>query len=417
MKNLFVTFLDQLNVRHTETYSKQYYNEHPHKNNLYGISKMLSDYGVNNVGTRIPPDKDSNIGEIQTLFIAQFSSDFVAVHQVDPENVSFVWKGIKYVLSITKFVEAWTGVVILAETTEKSIEPDYREHKQAELVSRLKKIALFASLGLIVAFAYIYYMYYTNHGISLILLVNLAGMYIAWMLLLKQMHIQSQYADKICSLFKQKDCNNVLESKAANQWGIVELSEIGFGYFAANVLLLLLFPTLINSIALLNILTLPFTLWIVWYQKVMIHKRIDDLLKQVKNNIMVQYIISSFGENLNSTNKNLIAACLEDKEGSVIQLFCDWCESGKQLTDEYFTHLSLTIANPAIEVEFQKHKAWRKKSQLRSIPTVFVNGYKLPESYKIEDLRFFYEFGFMILTDYISKCFLLIFLKFYNYED
>jgi len=47
------------------------------------------------------------------------------------------------------------------------------------------------------------------------------------------------------------------------------------------------------------------------------------------------------------------------------------------------------MENPKIEVEFQKHKAWQAKNQLRGTPTVLVNGYQLPESYKIDDLRYF----------------------------
>ena len=63
------------------------------------------------------------------------------------------------------------------------------------------------------------------------LLVNMVGVYISWLLLQKQMHVENRYADKICSLFKQKDCNNVLETKAAKLFGIIGWSEIGFSYF------------------------------------------------------------------------------------------------------------------------------------------------------------------------------------------
>jgi protein-disulfide isomerase len=51
--------------------------------------------------------------------------------------------------------------------------------------------------------------------------------------------------------------------------------------------------------------------------------------------------------------------------------------------------LDLDINNPDIETEFQKHEAWKEKTQLRATPTVLVNGYKLPDNYKIEDLRYF----------------------------
>ena len=85
----------------------------------------------------------------------------------------------------------------------------------------------------------------------------------------------------------------------------------------------------------------------------------------------------------------MIAACLADKDGFAIQIFNDWFENGKVLHDDFFKDLSLSMENPEIEVEFEKHEAWKKKTQIRATPTVLVNGHQLPESYKIEDLRYF----------------------------
>jgi protein-disulfide isomerase len=53
--------------------------------------------------------------------------------------------------------------------------------------------------------------------------------------------------------------------------------------------------------------------------------------------------------------------------------------------------MDLDMDNPEIEAEFQRHEARRKKTQVRATPTVLVNGYQLPENYKIEDLRYFME--------------------------
>ena len=52
------------------------------------------------------------------------------------------------------------------------------------------------------------------------------------------------------------------------------------------------------------------------------------------------------------------------------------------------------MTNPAIDAEFQKHESWREQTKLRATPTIIVNGYKLPENYKIEDLRYFTESEF-----------------------
>jgi len=53
--------------------------------------------------------------------------------------------------------------------------------------------------------------------------------------------------------------------------------------------------------------------------------------------------------------------------------------------------MNLDIENSKIEIEFQKHEAWRNNNQLRATPTLLVNGYQLPENYKVEDLRYFTE--------------------------
>jgi thiol-disulfide isomerase/thioredoxin len=111
-------------------------------------------------------------------------------------------------------------------------------------------------------------MLYNDLGITSLLVINLIGVYICYLLVLKQMHIRSRYADKICTLFSKSDCNNVLESDAAKLWGVFGWSEIGMGYFAANIVILLFLPKLIPYLVSINILALPYTVWSVWYQKI-----------------------------------------------------------------------------------------------------------------------------------------------------
>ncbi|MDR0231578.1 MAG: hypothetical protein LBI82_05605, partial [Dysgonamonadaceae bacterium] len=76
--NIFTSFLEELKVKHTSNFSNQYFNEHPHKYNLFGISKMLFDYGIENAGTRIV-DKEQDLLNIELPFIAHFGGDFVVV--------------------------------------------------------------------------------------------------------------------------------------------------------------------------------------------------------------------------------------------------------------------------------------------------------------------------------------------------
>ena len=66
-KNTLTSFLDLLNVKYTPSFTTKHLNEHPHKYNLYGLSEMLSDYGVENVATKIE-DKENSLFNIELPF-------------------------------------------------------------------------------------------------------------------------------------------------------------------------------------------------------------------------------------------------------------------------------------------------------------------------------------------------------------
>jgi len=358
---------------------------------------------------------------------------------------------------------------------------------------------------------------------SIILLLNLTGSYISYSLILRQMHISSRYTDKICSLFSKGDCNNILESDAAKLWSVFGWSEIGLGFFTANILLLLFVQNtllILNILALTNILTLPYGFWSIWYQKTKAHqwcplclivqiilwsifilncvfgfirvpefdlvtiqnsmfsvsiyavvifsltliipnlsrkkeieqakqemnsikadenvfrellikqpffevnkfdsqiyfgnpdaqlkiniltnpfcspcarmqKRVEKLLIDIKRKICLQYVFSSFSTDLDYADKYLIAAYLEKKQSEFERIIRDWFEKGVQLKEAFFRDLRLDINEMEVEIEFNNHEEWREKSRLKATPTILVNGYKLLDNYKIEDLRYFTEF-------------------------
>ena len=530
-KNVFVNFLALLGVRHTSSFSHQTYNEHPHKYNLYGLSEMLLNYGIQNAATQIE-DKENDIFNIEPPFVAHSGGSFVTVEKVDSNNVHFSSNDTKLSAPVSNFIKSWSGVILLAETSPESGEPDYHEHRKKDIIHTAQLSILALAVILILGVTYMDRALYTDWGISWLLLVNFAGIFVCSLLVLKQLHVQSRYVDKICTLFSQSDCNNVLESDAAKLWGVFGWSEIGLGYFTANIIMLLFLTPLMPWLAIINILALPFTIWSVWYQKVKaqqwcplclivqillwsifiinlafgyitlpiieenetifsqlfnypqfiivvcifvipifalnlllrklskgnhvvelrqeinsiktnedvfrallvqqpyyevaisdslilfgnpdaklritiltnpfcnpcakMHTRVRNLLKDTKDNICIQYVFSAFNESLEYANRYFIADYLEKGKETAWQLYSDWFEKGKALQETFFRDLHLDMTNPAIEVEFQKHESWREKTQLRATPTILVNGYKLPNNYKIEDLRYFTEFDVII---------------------
>jgi uncharacterized membrane protein len=265
-QNVFVAMLQYLNVKHTTQSSNKFYNEHPHKYNLYGISKMLSDYGVKNVGYKIE-DKESNIFNLPTPFVAFFGGSFIPVIKISSNNVHYNWNGKGVSITHEKFLQGWQDIALFAESDNNSIEPNYRENKRKEIFATTGKWLLFMLVVGVVIFQYTSKQLFENLGVSVLLVFNFIGVMLGCLLVLKQMRFNSSYSDKICSLFKIGDCNNVLETDAAKIFNLISWSEIGLGYFISNVILLLYTPELISFFVIINICALPYTLWSIWYQK------------------------------------------------------------------------------------------------------------------------------------------------------
>ena len=261
MNNILTSFLKALHVKCTSAYAEKLYEEHPHKYNLYGLSKMLEEYGIANVGVRI---NDKNIHSLETPFIAHIGNDFVVVNKVTDKQVNYHWRDKDIDVTVEQFKRLWSGVVLIAETDENSIEPDYQQHRRKYLLNLFQNLLL-AGIPLIVLL-WIFSKQGFQIANAVLFLLYVIGALTSLLLVQKQIYAHGQYADKICSLFKQKDCNNVLESDAAKVFGWISWSEIGLGYFLSNLLLMAACPALMPYLTFINILALTYTIWSVWYQ-------------------------------------------------------------------------------------------------------------------------------------------------------
>lgn len=260
--NVLISILDVLNVKYTTAYAEKLFNEHPHNNNLFGLSDMLNAYNIENTGIRIENTKD-NFNKIPRPFIAHLKNGFVAVEKSAAGQVHYVAGGKKLKLPVDEFLDAWSGYAVIPDGNANAAELDYKKH----LLERWVRI-LFAGLVVISLCAlYIRNGFYTDVRFNLILCLNLAGVCTGYLLLLKQMHFDSPLGDKICSAFRKSDCNGILSTRAAKLFGVLGLSEIGAGYFGSNVLLMLLAPGWTPLLLLINVCSLPFTFWSFWYQR------------------------------------------------------------------------------------------------------------------------------------------------------
>lgn len=261
---LLIEFLKLLDVKFTRKESEKLYREHPHKYNLYGLSDMLSRYNIENRSFNIE-EKEEFIEIMPPPYIA-YMGDFAIVSKVD-DFVHYIWKDKKLRMDKKNFIENWNGVVLLADPDENSIELGYKENYRKEIVAKLKKILL-----ILLLFSFILFSFYKSDiagdfGSVFLLIINMVGVVVSYMLLLKQMKVTSPFTDKVCSLLLEKnDCNDVLDSNASSFLSLFSWSEIGLSYFVGNIIILLFYPDLFLYLSVFNICALPFTVWSVWYQ-------------------------------------------------------------------------------------------------------------------------------------------------------
>ena len=122
------------------------------------------------------------------------------------------------------------------------------------------------------------------------------------------------------------------------------------------------------------------------------HERVEKLLAECGDKICIQYIFSSFDESLDESNKYLIAAYYQYDQKIQQQIYNEWFAGGKYKKEEFLEKYPVNINENNVTEQFNKHQQWKDETKLQATPTILVNGYKLPDNYKIEDLKFLTDF-------------------------
>lgn len=262
---IFSDYLKALGVKHTGCFSDREFHRMPFKS-LFGFSRLLTGYGIDNQAYRFT-DK-SQLSQIPTPFIAQKNDgEFVIVNSVTDNAVDYTLYHKRHSVTRQSFADHWTGVALIAYPSEKSEEPSYGRHHFFEIIDEAKTVLMVGCIAALFITGFIYQGLYSHFSTWALMAVDLAGIYITWMLILKTLKINNHSADKICGVLQEHGCDHVLEQKASSFFGIFSWSEVGITYFSVTTFITLAFPHTIPTLALINALCLPFTVWSIWYQK------------------------------------------------------------------------------------------------------------------------------------------------------
>lgn len=267
MASLLNDFLEALGVPHTREYADRAFATMPFKS-LFGLSRQLKAYGIDNVAAQWT-DK-SVLPSIPAPFLARTSDGrFVIVEEIDAvgDGVTFRCRHEgERIVPVSDFEEMWSGLALLAYPTGTSAEPDLAVHRFKAVTARAKSWLLALCAVILLGAGIVNAAVYNSLSRIALLLVDIAGLGVTWLLILKTLKVSSKSADRICAVMQDHGCDTVLEQKASTFYGIFSWSEVGLSYFAVSTLTFLIFPGALHWLALINLCCLPFTFWSIWYQ-------------------------------------------------------------------------------------------------------------------------------------------------------
>ena len=211
--------------------------------------------------------------EIPLPFIACFKNgEFVLVTKINKD--SFIvsndrWNNFR--LEIQDFKKHYQGTILAFEKDASSGEADYPSKRRTEIVNSLRFPFIISGLTMVLILFLLAnqnYIFPLKINIGLLLLFKSTGVAISILLLIKSLDANNSFVKKICGSDENQNCNAILASKTAKITDELSWSEVGFFYFAGTWLALLFNNDsgLIRILAIINLLSLPYSFYSIYYQ-------------------------------------------------------------------------------------------------------------------------------------------------------
>ena len=273
-KNLFHI----LGVPYTNGYLKERLSIHPHYPSLLSLADLLNEYDIEHVPVILEPEHLKELSYPAVAHLNTGEGIFVILREIHENQIEYLdmEKGpVKEPL--TAFEEKWSGSLLLLEANDYSKEPDYKQHQLDEKTRQWSIRAGMVAGALFISLLFITGLFYgvqTSIWLPLIL-IKTTGIVVGTLLIINTFGAVSQRSHKLCKLgtsSEKLDCAKVLNSKAAKPLSWLSMAEIGWLYFSTS--LLGLFLTLLYQqtttffwlLAWINVLSLPYTVFSIYYQ-------------------------------------------------------------------------------------------------------------------------------------------------------
>lgn len=258
---------------------KQAFRQHTDFPSLNAISDVLTEMNVPNLATRLTHEQLNSIPLPALAHLGIEGGVFVPIRKIG-ETVEWLHtqRGWQYDTA-SEFIRKWSGITLLVETNTNSGEQNYTRNRRLEVLKLMRMSFIICSILLaggllweqmLISFPFTKFQYY-----YFLVGVKLAGVLVSCLLIWSSFDGGNTLLQKVCRLNQRSDCQHILSSPAAQLTSWLNWSEVGLFYFAGGSIVLTIgllqnneyvLEVIGKSLYSLTILSLPFTVYSVYYQ-------------------------------------------------------------------------------------------------------------------------------------------------------
>lgn len=266
-RTLFSDYLRVLGVPHTADYSSMRFTSYPPRLALTAIADLLAEYGMEPVETA--PCASPTLDGMTLPFVAEMTDGSrMIVAAVDGHTlVTYTHGYTRGEIPESDFLAGWTGRSVAAAGAATGSEPHVGRHRLTEAAAVARRWLLTAGLAFLAVWCFVEHGVYRSWGRIVLTALYGAGLYVSYLLVLKQSGVHSNAADKFCGVIEAHGCGTVLQTRAARLFGLYPWCEVGLAYFSVSLCALLVAPSCARWLAVVSVCCLPYTIWSVTYQK------------------------------------------------------------------------------------------------------------------------------------------------------
>ena len=243
---------------------------HPDYPSLLAVSDVLTNFNIENAAFRVEFEE---LDQVPLPFLAHTRTNGGELVLVNKAGEGYYYlcneKWDNHKVNAEAFKKMYNGVVLTAEAGAAAAT---QAPGLPAFIRQIKTPAMVTVALVTFAAALVYHTDYfggLSWPLALLTLFKTAGVMVSVLLLVQSVDNNNPLVQALCQTEGKTNCNAILSSKAAKVFDGLSWSEVGFYYFAGTWLLLLFAgrsALVWQSIVLLNVLSLPYTLYSIYHQ-------------------------------------------------------------------------------------------------------------------------------------------------------